>query len=117
MAKRRRESYETEECIQKNHSCLTAGLSDGVYINGMSTTLSGTYTNKEGLIEQSFTFKEDSKVEVSAFGIDVEGEYLVEDGEITITYSLLGLSYDWVKSFKKDGRSIFIDGTEFVKEK
>ena len=38
-------------------------------------------------------------------------------GEITITYSLLGLSYDWVKSFKKDGSSIFIDGTEFVKEK
>jgi hypothetical protein len=60
---------------------------------------------------------EDNKVKVSAFGIDVEGEYLIEDGEITITYSLLGLSYDWVKSFEKDGSSIFIDGTEFVKEK
>ena len=82
-----------------------------------TTTLNGTYTSKEGLIKQSFTFKEDNKVEVSAFGIDVEGEYLIEDGEITITYSLLGLSYDWVKSFKKDGSSIFIDGTEFVKEK
>jgi transcriptional regulator with XRE-family HTH domain len=52
-----------------------------------------------------------------AFGIEVEGEYLIEDGEITITYSLLGLRYDWVKSFEKDGSSIFIDGTEFVKEK
>ena len=82
-----------------------------------TTTLKGTYTNQEGLIKQSFTFKEDNKVEVSAFGIDVEGEYSIEDGEITITYSLLGLSYDWVKSFKKDGDSIFIDGTEFVKEK
>ena len=82
-----------------------------------TTTLKGTYTSKEGLIEQSFTFKEDNKVAVSAFGIDVEGEYLIEDGEITITYSLLGLSYDWVKSFEKDGSSIFIDGTEFVKEK
>ena len=59
-----------------------------------TTTLKGTYTSKEGLIEQSFTFKEDNKVEVSAFGIDVEGEYLNEDGEITITYSLLGLSYE-----------------------
>ena len=82
-----------------------------------TTTLKGTYTSKDGLVKQSFTFKEDNKVEVSAFGIDVEGEYLIEDGEITITYSLLGLSYDWVKSFEKDGSSIFIDGTEFVKEK
>ena len=81
------------------------------------TTLNGTYTSKDGLIKQSFIFKEDNKVEVSAFGIEVEGEYVIEDGEITITYSLFGLSYDWSKSFKKDGNSIFIDGTEFVKEK
>lgn len=86
-------------------------------LTACTTTLKGTYTSKEGLVEQSFTFKEDNKVEVSAFGIDVEGEYLIEDGKITITYSLLGLSYDWVKSFEKDGSSIFIDGTEFVKEK
>ncbi len=81
-----------------------------------TTTLKGTYTSTDGVIKQSFTFLEDNKVKVSAFGIDVEGEYLIEDGEITITYSLWGLSYDWVKSFKKDGSSIFIDGTEFVKD-
>ena len=46
--------------------------------------LSGTYTRKEGLIEQSFSFKEDNKVEVSAFGIDVEGTYQIEDGKITV---------------------------------
>ena len=86
-------------------------------LTACTTKLMGTYTSKEGLIKQSFTFKEDNKVEVSAFGIEVEGEYVIEDGEITITYSLFGLSYDWVKSFKKDGSSIFIDGTEFVKEK
>ena len=86
-------------------------------LTACSTTLKGTYTSKEGLIEQSFTFKEDNNVAVSAFGINVEGEYAIEDGEITITYSLLGLHYDWVKSFRKDGNSIFIDGTEFVKEK
>lgn len=86
-------------------------------LTACTTTLKGTYTTKDSLIEQSFTFMEDNKVKVSAFGIDVEGEYLIEDGEITITYSLLGLSYDWVKSFEKDGSSIFIDGTEFVKEK
>ena len=86
-------------------------------LTACTTMLSGTYTRKEGLIEQSFSFKEDNKVEVSAFGIDVEGTYQIEDGKITITYSLFGLSYDWVKSFEKDGNSIFIDGTEFVKEK
>ncbi len=82
-----------------------------------TTTLKGTYTATEGLVEQSFTFLEDNRVKVSAFGIEIEGEYEIEDGEITITYSLFGLSYDWVKSFKKDGSSIFIDGVEFVKEK
>ena len=87
-----------------------------VSLTACATTLKGTYISKNGLIEQSFTFKEDNKVEVSAFGIDIEGEYAIENGEITITYSLFGLSYDWVKSFKKDGNSIFIDGTEFVKE-
>ncbi|MBR4864571.1 MAG: hypothetical protein IKU07_08340 [Oscillospiraceae bacterium] len=86
-------------------------------LTACTITLKGTYTSNEGLVEQSFTFKDDNKVEVSAFGIDIEGEYLIEDGEITITYSLLGLSYDWVKSFEKKGSSIFIDGTEFVKEK
>ena len=85
-------------------------------LTACATKLSGTYTNDEGLVKQSFTFKEDNKVEVSAFGIDVEGEYLIEDDTITITYSLLNLSYDWEKSFEKKGNSIFIDGTEFVKE-
>ena len=86
-------------------------------LTACTTKLSGTYTNDEGLVKQSFTFKEDNKVDVSAFGIDVEGEYLIEDGKITITYSLLNLSYDLEKNFKKKGSSIYIDGTEFVKEK
>ena len=83
---------------------------------GCATKLSGTYTNNEGLVQQSFTFKEDNIVEISAFGINVEGEYVIEDNTITITYSLLNLSHDWKKSFVKKGNSIFIDGTEFVKE-
>lgn len=86
-------------------------------LTACTTKLSGTYINDEGLVKQSFTFKEDNKVDVSAFGIDVEGEYLIEDGKITITYSLLNLSYDLEKSFEKKGNSIYIDGTEFVKEK
>lgn len=86
-------------------------------LTACSTKLSGTYTNEDGLVKQSFTFKEDNKVEVSAFGIEVEGEYLIKNDTITITYSLLNLSYDWEKSFRKDGNSIFIDGVEFTKDK
>lgn len=86
-------------------------------LTACTTRLNGTYSNDEGLVKQSFTFKDDNLVEVSAFGINVEGEYLIEDGEITITYSLMSLSYDWKVSFEKNGNSIIIDGTEFVKEK
>ena len=82
-----------------------------------STALHGTYTSKDGLVEQSFTFKDNNKVDVSAFGLHVEGDYAIKDGKITITYSLLGLSYDLVQDFEKKGNSILIDGTEFVKEK
>lgn len=79
--------------------------------------LKGTYTSVDGIVEQSFTFKEDNMVEISAFGINVEGEYEIEGDTITIRYSLLNLSYDMQKSFAKEGDSIFIDGVEFVKEK
>lgn len=85
-------------------------------LTGCGTTLKGTYTNTDGYFEQSFTFLEDNKVRVTAFDIDIEGEYEIDEGTITITYSLFNLHYDWVKSFKKDGKSIFIDGVEFVKE-
>lgn len=85
-------------------------------LTACTTKLSGTYVNDDGIVRQSFTFKEDNIVEVSAFDIYVEGEYLIEDDQITITYSLLNFGYDWKKSFEKKGDSIFIDGTEFVKE-
>ena len=94
---------------------LTAVLA--CMLTACSTKLYGTYTNEEGLVKQSFTFKEDNKVEVSALGIDIVGEYVIEDGTITITYSLLNISYDMEKSFEKKGNSIFIDGVEYVKER
>ena len=77
--------------------------------------LNGTYT-ADGIVDQSFTFKEDDVVVISAFGINAEGTYKIEDDKIIITYKLLNLSYDIEKSFEKDGNTIIIDGTEFVKE-
>ena len=84
-------------------------------LTACSMTLNGTYTATNDLVGQSFTFKEDNKVDVSAFGIDIEGDYVIEDDMITITYNILGMSYDWQKSFKKSGKSIIVDGIEFVK--
>ena len=86
-------------------------------LTACSMKLSGTYTSKDGLIEQSFIFKEDSKVAVSAFGLEVEGDYEIKDGKLTITYNILGLKYDMDMDFEKKGSSIFVDGVEFVKEK
>ncbi len=80
-----------------------------------SKKLEGTYTST-GLISQSFTFDKDNKVVMSAFGINAEGTYVIEENMITITYSLGSLSYDWQKSFEKDGDTITIDGTEFIKQ-
>ena len=84
--------------------------------------LSGTYTNSEGLVKLSYTFKEDNIVETNALGIDLKWdglkiEYEIEKGKITFTYSVAGLSYDKECDFEKKGNSIFIDGKEFIKEK
>ena len=86
-------------------------------LTACASQLKGTYTNNDELITQSFTFKENNMVEVSAFGISIEGEYHIENGTITITYHLLNFSYDWKKSFEKKGNSIYVDGIEFIKEK
>ncbi len=85
-------------------------------LTACSTKLSGTYTS-DGIVKQSFTFKDDNVVLMSAFGVDAEGTYKIEDDKITVTYKLLNLSYDWEKSFQKEGDTITIDGTQFVKEK
>lgn len=106
--------------MRKNQKRIVSLLVQAVMIicmvTGCATKLSGTYTNNDGIVKQSFTFKDDNKVEVSAFGIDIEGDYYIEHDKITITYSFLKISYDWEKSFEKKGSSIYIDGIEFVKE-
>lgn len=86
-------------------------------LTACATKLSGKYVAKDSLLEQSFTFLDDNKVKMSAFNFNIEGEYAVKDDKIIITYGAFGLSYDWENTFKKEGNSIFIGDTEFVKEK
>jgi hypothetical protein len=86
-------------------------------LTACAVTLKGTYTHKDGLVESSFIFKDDNKVSVSAFGVEIEaGEYEIKDGEVNISYEILGIKAGLTKSFEKKGNSIFIDGVEFVKE-
>ena len=104
--------------IKKNLKAIVAILLICVLVCSLTACaakLNGTYSS-DGIIKQSFTFKEDNVVIMSAFGIDAEGTYKIDDDKITITYKLLNLSYDWEKSFEKDGDTIIIDGTAFVKE-
>ena len=52
------------------------------------------------------------------FGIKIDGTYEIKDNQIPFLYTLIGgLGGTLTKSFEKDGNSIFIDGTEFVKQK
>lgn len=104
--------------FRKNFKMITAVLlicAMAFTFAACATKLSGKYTST-GIVEQSFTFKEDNVVVMSAFGVEASGTYEIKDGKITITYKILNLSYDWEKSFEKDGNTIIIDGTEFVKE-
>lgn len=76
--------------------------------------LSGTYKST-GLISQSFTF-DGNNITMSAFGINANGTYKLSDGNIIITYSLLGQEYTWSQSFSKLGDTLLIGGTEFKKQ-
>lgn len=83
---------------------------------GCAAGLNGTYKSKDGLIEQTVTFSDGNRISVSAFGVEIEGDYVIKDGKLVITYTVLGLRTEWEKKFEKKGYSIFIDGTEFIKE-
>ncbi len=79
-------------------------------------TLNGTYKST-GSLGGSLTFDKDNKVTGELFGITLDGEYEIKDGNITFKYStVLGLGTTVTKSFEKKGGSIWIDGTEFVKQ-
>ena len=52
------------------------------------------------------------------FGIKIDETYEIKDDQITFSYTLIGgLGGTLTKSFEKNGDSIFIDGSEFVKQK
>ena len=86
-----------------------------VFLTSCSGNIDGTYTTRETLIDSSVTFN-DGKITMSTLGININGTYKIKGGEITITSNLLGEETSQTMTFKKDGKSIFIDGTEYIKD-
>ena len=85
---------------------------------GCGTSLKGTYVPADtSIVDGSITFEDGNQIVVSALGLDIKGTYVIEDDKLIVTYSLLAFSTDLEWNFNKKGNSIFIDGTEFVKEK
>ena len=77
--------------------------------------LKGTYVS-QGTIAQTFTFSGSNNVTMSAFGINANGTYEINGSRMSIKYSLFGFSQEWSCSFSQSGNSIYIEGTEFVKQ-
>ena len=77
--------------------------------------LRGTYRS-QGLISQTFTFSGSDKVTMSAFGINANGTYKINGDKMTITYTIFGMDSTWSCNYSKSGKSVYIDGTEFVKQ-
>ena len=95
---------------------LIAVLLTSVLAGCSAGHLKGTYKSTDDL-GGSLTFKEDQKVTGELFGITLDGEYEIKDDTITFKYTgPLGIGATVDKSFSKDGKSIWIDGTEFVKQ-
>ncbi|MBR0112968.1 MAG: hypothetical protein IJM02_04390 [Clostridia bacterium] len=79
------------------------------------STLKGTYAPAEG--SGTITFEKDNKVKGEIFGLTLSGTYSIEKDEIKFeTEGLLGIGATKTFSFSKEGKSIFIDGKEFVKQ-
>ncbi len=96
---------------------LIAVLMAGVLSGCAVKQLKGTYKSTDS-IGGSLTFEEEQKVTGELFGITLEGTYEIKDDTITFKYSgPLGIGATLDKSFRKDGSSIWIDETEFIKEK
>lgn len=105
----------TKKIIIKTVACLCLLSFLVACFASCSNQLNGTYATNES-VKQTITFKPDNVVVISAFGIDAKGTYKIENDEITITYKVLGVSFDLVRSFEKKGNSVIIGGTEFVKQ-
>jgi len=86
------------------------------------TTLNGTYQKGGGLLAKTYSFDRKGNVTISTAGgvVESSGTYNIKGNLLTITKSsaVLGISVGEIPSehtFKKQGSSIYIDGSEYLK--
>lgn len=78
-------------------------------------TLNGTYKPADGA--GSLTFDKDGNVKGELFGITLSGTYSIDKDEIKFEKeTVLGIGGTLTYSFEKSGKTIIIDGKEYVKE-
>ncbi|MCL2108685.1 MAG: NOB1 family endonuclease [Oscillospiraceae bacterium] len=78
--------------------------------------LDGTYVSYDGIITQTIRFNGE-KMTYSFLGINTTGSFTINDGTLAFSYmDVLGNRHVDSYRFKKDGNSIFLDQTEFIKE-
>lgn len=106
-----KDPYETENTENDDGSVDGSGSNEDVSDFGIPN---GTYRSKDAF-NQAFTFYGQNGIKMSAFGISAEGTYEIKNGQIIISYDFLGPQV-WNPSFSISGSSLFIAGTEFVKE-
>ena len=82
---------------------------------GCGNTLKGTYVPADGGAG-SITFEKDNKATGELFGLKLSGGYSIDKDTIKFETGngVFGITKDF--SFKKDGKSIFINNMEFVKQ-
>ena len=100
--------------INKSLAVIIAVLIMASLVACSSSNLSGTY-KAAGVIQQTVTFSGDS-ITLSAFGLDITGTYVIDGGNIKITYPILGVETTITKTFSQDENKVIIDGTEFYKQ-
>ena len=99
---------------RKRWLCLALAVILALMLTGCGSKLNGTYSST-GFIAQTVTFDGD-KIVLTAFGLNISGTYEIHDDTITVYYTLLGSELSMDFSFEKDGKTILIEGTEFVKQ-
>ena len=86
-----------------------------VLFTSCGNTLNGTYKPADGV--GSLTFDKDGNVKGELFGITMSGTYSIDKDEIRFEKeTILGIGGTLTYSFEKSGKTIIIDGKEYVKE-
>jgi len=102
--------------IRRASLVLAVALIIAVTLSACSGGLNGTYTTNETLISSSVTFNGD-KITMTALGLNFTGTYKIKGDEIIVTTTILGNESEKTMSFERKGNSVFIDGTEYIKQK